>query len=134
MGAMKFIYCIVLVCVLESAGMAGNLAMSFADAAARGDAQERNTATKSYQDQQLIPYYENKYGPILQSCLASTGHPDTTPFEFVVAIGTDGEVLRLYNDRQTNIFSCVRQTLEKDNFPKPPVAPYYLHIEMRFSQ
>jgi len=81
-----------------------------------------------------MPYYRQKYSPIFQSCLASTNHPDTLPFDFIVAIGADGRVLRLYTDHETNIFVCVRETLQKDKFPRPPVSPYYMHISMSFSK
>ena len=80
----------------------------------------------------LMPYYEKKYSPVFQSCLASTDHPDTSPFSFVAAIGKDGRVLRLYIDHETNIFACVRQTLQKEEFPHPPLSPYYMHISMSF--
>jgi hypothetical protein len=49
-----------------------------------------------------------------------------------VAIGTDGRVLRLYTDHETNIFACVRQTLQQEEFPHPPFAAYYMHVLMNF--
>ena len=42
-------------------------------------------------------------------------------------------VLRLYVDHETNMFACVKPTLEKDEFPHPPFAPYYMHVTMNFS-
>ncbi len=68
------------------------------------------------------------------SSLASTDHPDTSPFSFVVAIGKDGRVLRLYIDHETNIFTCVRQTLQQDEFPHPLAAPHYFHVSMSFAK
>jgi len=50
----------------------------------------------------------------------------------VAAIGKHGEVLRLYIDRETNIYACVRETLQKDKFPQPPFSPYYMHVSMSF--
>ena len=41
-------------------------------------------------------------------------------------------VLRLYVDHETNMFACVKPTLEKDEFPHPPFAPYYMHVTMNF--
>jgi hypothetical protein len=70
--------------------------------------------------------------PVFQSRLTSTDHPDTSPFSFVAAIAKDGRVLRLYVDHETNIYTCARQTLQKEEFPHPPLAPYYLHISMSF--
>jgi len=80
----------------------------------------------------LMPYYQKTYSPVFQSCLKSTDHPDTSPFSFVAAIGKDGHVLRLYIDHDTNVYECVRQTLEKDEFPHPPRPPYYMRVSMSF--
>jgi hypothetical protein len=130
---MKKLYAIVLISLLTTAqGRADNLATSFKQAAALGDAQEKERATQAYIHLDLIPYYEKKYSPVFQSCLTSTDHRDTSPFSFVVAIGKDGHVLQLYIDHETNIFACVRQTLQKEEFPRPPLSPYYMHISMNF--
>jgi hypothetical protein len=111
---------------------ADDLATSFKQAAALGDAQEKERATQAYIHLDLMPYYQKKYSPVFQSCLASTSHADTSPFSFVAAIGKDGRVLRLYVDHETNIYTCARQTLQKEEFPHPPLSPYYLHISMSF--
>lgn len=107
---------------------------SFKRAAAIADAQDSNPATREYSEGDLNPYYQRKYGPIFNSCLASTEHPDKSPFSFIVKIGKDGRVLQLYVDHETNIFACVRRSLEKDEFPHPPVAPYYMHMAMSFGE
>jgi hypothetical protein len=131
---MKRISVALAVCLLVSVAVSEGPVASLREAAAIGDAQEKDPATKKYFGDDLIPYYEKQYSPVYQSCLAATDHPDTSPFEFVAAVGADGRVLRLYIDRETNIFTCVRQRLLKDEFPHPPTSPYYLRIEMRFSQ
>jgi len=131
---MKKIYTIVFIFLLTTSCRAGELASSFKQAAARGDAQEKKPATQAYIHLDLMPYYQRKYSPVFQSCLTSTDHPDTSPFSFVAAIGKDGRVLRLYIDHETNIYACVRQTLQQDEFPHPPVSPYYLHVSMNFSK
>ena len=56
----------------------------------------------------------------------------STPFSFVAAIGEDGRVIRLWSDRSTNVYQCVRGRLLFDRFPVPPRAPFYLYIHMRF--
>jgi len=119
--------------LLTTPGKAGDLASSFKQAAALADAENR-TATEVYTKHDLLPYYKQKYFPVFQSCLAPTQHPDTTPFSFVAALGADGRVMRLYIDHETNVFACVRQTLQNDEFPHPPVSPYYWHVSMNFSQ
>jgi hypothetical protein len=130
---MRTVRAIGIICLLTIPGMAGDLVTSFKEAAALGDAQEKAPATRDYFERNLLPYYQQKYGPVLQSCFASTTQPDSAPFAFVAAIGADGRVMRMYADHETNIFGCVRQTLDKDKFPKPPVFPYYLHIDMQFT-
>src|ERR1700751_3343570 len=131
---MKKLYAIVLISLRATSGRAIELASSFKQAAALGDAQEKERATQAYIHLDLTPYYQKKYSPVFQSCLTSTDHPDTSPFSFVAAIGKDGRVLRLYIDHETNIYACVRQTLQQDEFPHPPVAPHYFHVSMRFAK
>jgi len=131
---MKKLCTIAFVVLLAFSSRAGELASSFEQAAALGDAQEKERATQAYIRLDLMPYYQKKYSPVYQSCLRSTGHPDTSSFSFVAAIGKDGRVLRLYIDHETNIYACVRQTLQRDEFPHPPLSPYYLHVSMSFDK
>jgi hypothetical protein len=131
---MKRLHSILLILLLTTSSLAIDLARSFKEAAALAVAQDKDRATRIYSAIDLHDYYQQKYGPIMSSCLKSTDHPDTSPFEFIAAIGKDGRVLRLYIDHATNIYACVRPRLEKDEFPHPPAAPYYLHVSMTFSQ
>jgi len=124
---------VAVVFLLTATTMAGDLPSSFKQAAALADAQPKDRATRIYEYIDLGDYYQQKYMPIFQSCLKSTEQTDMSPFSFVAAIGADGHVLRLYVDHETKLYSCVRPTLEKDEFPHPPVAPYYMHIVMNFS-
>jgi hypothetical protein len=127
---MKKLYAIVLISFLTTAVRAGELAGSFKEACVLAEAQQQERSEQAYIHLDLTPYYKEKYSPVYQSCLRSTEHPDTSPFSFVAAIGKDGRVLRLYVDHETNIFACVRQTLQQDEFPHPPVAPHYFHVSM----
>jgi hypothetical protein len=129
---MKKLYAIVFISLLITSCRAG-VASSFKQAAALADAQEKESE-QVYVQRDLKPYYEKKYSPAFQSCLASTDHADTSPFSFVVAIGKDGRVLRLYIDHETNIFACVRPTLQQDEFPHPPLSPYYMRFSMSFTK
>jgi hypothetical protein len=132
---MKKIYSILFIVVLlTSSGMAGGLAASFKEAAALAKTEDKDRATRIYSEIDLRDYYQQKYFPIFQSCLKSTDHPDMSTFSFVMAIGSDGHVLRLYVDQETNIYRCVQKTLEKDQFPRPPISPYYQQFTMNFSK
>ena len=129
---MKKLFAIALIFLLTTAVRADDLATSFKQAAALGEAQQKERSLQAYIHLDLTPYYKKKYSPVFQSCLKSTDHPDTSTFSFIAAIGKDGHVLRLYVDQETNIYTCVRQTLEKDEFPHPPTSPYYMHVSMSF--
>ena len=129
---MKKLYALVFISLLAISSRAGELASSFKEACALADAQQQERSEQAYIHLDLTPYYKKKYSPVYQSCLRSTEHPDTSPFSFVAAIGKDGRVLRLYVDHETNIFACVRHTLEQDKFPAPPAAPHYFHVSMSF--
>src|SRR5579863_1082093 len=131
---MRKLYTLVFIFLLAISSSAGDLATTFKQAAALADAQDKDPAAREYEHRDLIPYYQQKYGPVFNSCLASTDHPDTSPFSFVAAIGTDGRVMRLYNDHETNIYVCVRQTLQQDEFPHPPISPYYMSMSMSFGK
>ena len=129
---MKAVKTIGMVCLFALSAVATDLVSSLKEAVAIADEQENALATRDYFAHSLLPDYEQRYGPVFQTCFTSTRHPESAPFEFVAAIGSDGRVMRVYTNQDTTILKCVRLTLEKDVFPKPPVAPYYLHIDMRF--
>jgi hypothetical protein len=129
----RFVCWVELAAVLSVAAAAQKLPDSFEEAQARAEAQEHAVSTKSYFAGVLLPYYSQNYAAVLQSCFAKVPSPSSQSFAFVAAIGADGRVLRLYHDRETNIFRCMTDALEQDVFPTPPVIPYYLHIDMRFS-
>jgi hypothetical protein len=130
---MKTISVIGLMWLVTIPALGGELAKSLEDATALADAQEQAVATRGYFAQTLLPYYAQKYASVFQSCFATVPQADDGSFSFVAAIGIDGRVIRLYNDHETNIFVCLRETLNKDVFPKPPASPYYLHIDMKFT-
>jgi len=118
---------------LSVPAIAEELVNSFEEAAARGEALEKAPATKEYFSKTLMPYFGQRYSKVLQSCFATVPNPDNGSFSFVVAIGADGWSMRVYRDHETNIFHCVSNAVSKEAFPAPPVAPYYLHIAMKFT-
>jgi hypothetical protein len=131
---MKKLSTALLIVVMTVSSRAGELPSSFEQAVALEKAQDKQPAARGYHRDKLMPYYEEKYGPIFQSCLASTHQRDMSPISFVVAIGKDGRVLRVYMDHETKISACVQQTLQRDKFPAPPLAPYYMHVSMSFPE
>lgn len=131
---MKTVYTILLISLLTTSSIAGDLASSFKEAVALAGTQDKSRATRIYAVVDLNDYYQQKYGPVFQSCLKSTENADTSTFSFVAAIGADGRVLRLYIEHETNIFACAKPMLQKGEFPHPPFAPYYMHMTMNFSK
>jgi len=129
----KPIYAVILTFMLASFSMAVDLPTSFKEAASSADAQNDDAhAVRDYLSDSLSPYYNKKYGPLFVSCLKSSNYSDVKRFEFIAVIGADGKIMRLFSDRESDLFSCVRETLEKDEFPRPPIAPFYWRVQMRF--
>ena len=104
------------------------------EAIALGRQQEDAEATRDYHRTTLMPYFGKKYANVFKHCFDTLSKPDDQAFTFVVAINPDGRVLRVYRNIETNIFLCMNEWLTQERFPPPPVAPYFLHIEMRFTK
>ena len=112
--------------------VANGLAGSYVEAQELGRRDEADEATRDYHRTVLLPQFSQIYRAHLRECTASVPQPESTPFSFVAALGADGRVLRVWSDRSTNVYQCVRGRLLFDRFPAPPRAPFYLYIHMRF--
>jgi len=108
------------------------LAGSYVEAQELGRRDEADDATRDYHRTVLLPQFSQIYRAHLRECTASVPQPESTPFSFVAALGADGRVLRVWSDRSTNVYQCVRGRLLFDRFSAPPRAPFYLYIHMRF--
>ena len=111
---------------------ADGLAASYVEAQELGRRDESADATRDYHRDVLLPEFSQRYRAHFRECTATVAEPESTPFSFVAAIGSDGRVIRLWSDRSTNVYQCVRGRLLFDRFPAPPRAPFYLYIHMRF--
>lgn len=110
------------------------LAGSYVEAQKLGRRDESAEATRDYHRNVLLPEFSQRYRAHFKECTASVPQAEATaPFSFVAAISADGRVLRLWSDRSTNVYQCVRGRLLFDRFPPPPTAPFYLYIHMRFA-
>jgi hypothetical protein len=109
------------------------LAGSYVEAQEFGRRDESDEATRDYHRSVLMPQFSQAYRTHFRECTSSVPQPESTPFSFVAAIGADGRVLRLWSDRSTNVYQCVRGRLLFDRFPPPPREPFYLYIHMRFA-
>jgi hypothetical protein len=110
------------------------LATSYVEAQEFGRRDESDPATQPYHRDVLLPEFGRRYRQHFSDCTQQTPGADSTPFSFVAAIGADGKVLRIWSDRSTNVYQCVRGRLLFDRFGPPPRAPFYLYIHMRFTQ
>ena len=117
----------------DNAEVIKKLPATLGEAKTLGDQQEKADASRNYHSTTLIPYFGNKYAGIFERCFDTISNPDNRLFTFVAAINSDGTVLRVYRDLETNIFQCMNNVLIKDHFPKPPVVPYFLSVEMKFT-
>jgi hypothetical protein len=108
------------------------LPASYVEAQELGRRDEAGDATRDYHRDLLLPEFSQRYRAHFRECTATVPQPESTPFSFVAAIGEDGRVIRLWSDRSTNVYQCVRGRLLFDRFPVPPRAPFYLYIHMRF--
>jgi len=117
----------------DDAEIIKKLPATLSEAKALGDQQEKADATRDYHRTALMPYFGNKYSGIFKDCFDTISKPDDRAFTFVAAINSDGSVLRVYRDLETNIFQCMNESLTEDRFPKPPVAPFFLSVEMKFT-
>jgi len=118
--------------VLAQGPATDGLAASYVEAQELGRRDESADATRDYHRDVLLPEFSQRYRAHFRECTATVAEPESTPFSFVAAIGSDGRVIRLWSDRSTNVYQCVRGKLLFDRFPAPPRAPFYLYIHMRF--
>ena len=134
--ALPWLIALAMMSVAFSLGAQGpvtnGLAGSYVEAQELGRRDEADDATRDYHRTVLLPQFSQIYRAHLRECTASVPQPESTPFSFVAALGADGRVLRVWSDRSTNVYQCVRGRLLFDRFPAPPRAPFYLYIHMRF--
>jgi hypothetical protein len=96
------------------------------------DAEDELPGNSEYSSQALMPFWRQKYGPVLQGCIKSVKKPDSRRFAFIAIIGRDGKVMRVFVDRDTNLYQCLFATLKAEQFPAPPTPPYFMHIQLQF--
>jgi len=121
-------------CVLAQGPSPEGLASSYVQAQEFGRRDESDEATREYHRNVLLPEFSQRYRAHFRECTSTVPQPEATPFSFVAAIGGDGRVLRVWSDKSTNVYQCVRGRLLFDRFTPPPRAPFYLYIHMRFTQ
>jgi hypothetical protein len=119
---------------VRAAAQEGALATSYSEAQERGRRDESDPLTTDYHRDVLLPEFSARYRSLLRDCQAALPQPDQTPFSFVAAIGSQGEVLRVWSDRSPPVYSCLRGRLLFERFTPPPRSPFYLYIHMRFTQ
>ncbi|MGB2818401.1 MAG: hypothetical protein WBA53_18410 [Burkholderiaceae bacterium] len=129
-----------LIGVLAIAGGTGTavgsegLAESYIQAQELGRRDESDPQTIDYHRNVLLPQFSQRYQALLRECQSALPQPDQTAFSFVAAVGSEGEVVRLWSDRSPPVYTCVRGRLLFERFSPPPRAPFYLYVHMRFAQ
>ena len=107
---------------------------TYDEAKALADKIESSPTNKKHQFEVLVPHLESKYSNVLQTCFSEVAQPDNSLFNMVLVIEKAGTVEKIYRDRETNIGLCMFKELEHEKFPEPIISPYYLHIEMAFTE
>lgn len=110
------------------------LAESYIQAQELGRRDESDPRTIDYHRNVLLPQFSQRYQALLRECQSALPQPDHTTFSFVAAVGSEGEVVRLWSDRSPPVYSCVRGRLLFERFSPPPRSPFYLYVHMRFAQ
>ena len=124
---------ILLFVVFTGLSMADTAVESFDEAKQIALKHESVPRNKQHKNEVILPYFGQKYTNVLKDCFDTITNPDKSKFEFVVVISGNGQVNRIYTDRETNISKCMYRELEDEKFPEPLIAPYYLHIAMSFT-
>ncbi|MGH6622383.1 MAG: hypothetical protein ACREBN_00345 [Burkholderiaceae bacterium] len=128
----RFAALLLMTAMVTSIG-AQELVESYFEARAQARLDELDETTKGYHRDVLLPDFQQRYGRHFRECSQQLPSPEPTPFSFVVAIGADGQVRRLWSDRSTSVYQCVRGKLLFDRFGPPPRTPFYLFVQMRFT-
>jgi hypothetical protein len=118
----------------DVAAQVAGLAGSYVEAQELGRRDEADPQTVDFHRNVLLPEFSARYRALLRTCQSALPQPDPTPFSFVVALGSQGEVLRVWSDRAPPVYGCLRGRLLFERFSPPPRAPFYLYIHMRFAQ
>lgn len=70
----------------------------------------------------------------LGRCVESQATPDLSPFEALIEIGTAGGVEEVFLRPATNIAVCLRDSIRKTRFPRPPRSHYWISTTLRLKQ
>ncbi|MGH9442742.1 MAG: hypothetical protein ACRD16_10765 [Thermoanaerobaculia bacterium] len=70
----------------------------------------------------------------LGRCVESRKDPDLSPFEALVEIGAGGAVESVLVRPGTNVAVCLRESILKTRFPRPPRAHYWTSTTLRLTQ
>jgi len=78
----------------------------------------------------FMTQYQAKYGTVLGDCIQKSGPP--VSFNLILIVGKDGRVTDGVTRETSPLAECVVRATQKDAFPKPPFAPFYINIEQSF--
>lgn len=85
---------------------------------------------KKHQSRVLLPFFNDKYRAVLSDCFGSTENADDAKFDIVLVLKKTGHVSKVYRNLETNVGLCLFKILQKERFPAPRVAPYFMHIPL----
>ncbi len=91
---------------------------------------QEKAAYKDHESKALLPHYNDKYPEIMSNCFKNIEHADDAKFEIVLQLGEAGDVVKIFRNIETNVGLCLFRILQHEQFPRPRVSPYYLHIAL----
>lgn len=77
-------------------------------------------------------HFEEHFGPAMAGCFESTPNPDTSRFEMVFVLASDGKPSEILVWPQTNIAKCFSAKLAGVALPTPPRDKYLAYMEQKF--
>jgi hypothetical protein len=99
--------------------------------AARANA--KTAAGKQYQPSFARAFSESQARE-LGRCVEAQATPDLSPFEALVEIGSTGGVEEVFVRPASNVALCLRDSIQKARFPRPPRGHYWTSTTLRLKQ
>src|SRR5882724_2296531 len=113
-----------------SAPVAATDASMFEAARRTARANAKTAAGKQYQPVFAKAFSESQAAE-LGRCVEGQAAPDFSPFEALVEIGSVGGVEEVFVRPASNVALCLRDSIRKARFPRPPRADYWTSTTLR---
>ena len=93
----------------------------------------KSTAGKRYQ-RLFAKKFSESQARELGACVERQTAPDLSPFEALVEIDSSGGVEEVFVRPASNVALCLRDSIRKSRFPRPPHRDYWTSTVLRMKQ